>query len=124
MRFNFDSRQPLFLQVATQLEDAIFMQIYTENEQVPSTTEISQNFHINPATVLKGMNILVEQNLIEKKRGLGMFVKPGAYELILKKRQEAFYQDYVVKLVKEAKRLKMQPDELNELIIRGLKENE
>lgn len=54
MRFNFNSTEPLYLQVENQIEEAIFMQVFRENEQIPSTTEISQNFHINPATILKG----------------------------------------------------------------------
>lgn len=124
MRFNFNSTEPLYLQVANQIEEAIFTQVFRENEQIPSTTEISQNFHINPATILKGMNILVDANLLEKRRGLGMFVKPGAYELLLRKRQEAFYQEYVVKLIKEAKKLNMKPEEISALIVRGIKEDE
>lgn len=76
MQFNLDdnSQEPLYLQVARQLEDAIFLKGFDEGEQVPSTTEISKQFHINPATVLKGMNILVSEEIIEKHRGLGMFV--------------------------------------------------
>lgn len=124
MRFNFNSTEPLYLQVANQIEEAIFTQVFRENEQIPSTTEISQNFHINPATILKGMNILVDANLLEKRRGLGIFVKPGAYELLLHKRQEAFYQEYVVKLIKEAKKLNMKPEEISALIVRGIKEDE
>lgn len=70
------------------------------------------------------MNILVDANLLEKRRGLGMFVKTGAYELLLHKRQEAFYQEYVVKLIKEAKKLNMKPEEISALIVRGIKEDE
>lgn len=59
MKFNFDSPEPIYLQVAEQLEEAIFTGIYRAGEQVPSTTEMSKEFHINPATALKGMNRLV-----------------------------------------------------------------
>ncbi len=65
---------PIYIQIAKELEDAIFQGIYKENEQIPSTTEISVNYKINPATVLKGMNILVNEKIIYKKRGVGMFV--------------------------------------------------
>ena len=76
MNFNFDSPEPIYLQVAEQMEDAIFTGIYQAGEQVPSTTEMSKEFHINPATALKGMNRLVTAGMIEKRRGLGMFVTP------------------------------------------------
>lgn len=66
MQFNFNSTEPIYLQVADQIEEAIFTETFVEGEQIPSTTEISKEFHINPATVLKGMNILVDAQLIEK----------------------------------------------------------
>lgn len=67
MHFNFNSTEPIYLQVASQIEEAIFTKNYAEKEQIPSTTEISRDFHINPATVLKGINLLVSSDLVEKK---------------------------------------------------------
>ena len=55
LHFNFNSTEPIYLQVANQLEEAIFTKAFLDGTQVPSTTEISKEFHINPATVLKGM---------------------------------------------------------------------
>lgn len=69
MEFNFSGEKPLFQQVADQIAEGIFNGAYLEGEQIPSTTEISKSYQINPATVLKGMNLLVERQLIEKKRG-------------------------------------------------------
>lgn len=119
MRFNFNSSEPIYLQVAQQIQDAIFTKTYAEGEQIPSTTEISRDFHINPATVLKGMNLLVADGLIEKKRGIGMFVVEGALGKIVEKRREFFYQDEVVKLISEAKKLQISQEELVDLIKRG-----
>ncbi|KRL36519.1 GntR family transcriptional regulator [Liquorilactobacillus uvarum DSM 19971] len=119
MRFNFNSSEPIYLQVAQQIQDAIFTKTYAEGEQIPSTTEISRDFHINPATVLKGMNLLVADGLIEKKRGIGMFVVEGAQGKIVEKRREFFYQDEVVKLISEAKKLQISQEELVDLIKRG-----
>ncbi|WP_282801892.1 GntR family transcriptional regulator [Secundilactobacillus kimchicus] len=121
MKFNFDSTEPLYLQVADQLEDAIFVATFVEGEQVPSTTEISKQFHINPATVLKGMNILVENGLIEKRRGLGMFVTHGAREKIQEKRRQEFYEQYVVNLVLEAQKLAINESTILEMVKRGFK---
>ncbi|KAF0335773.1 GntR family transcriptional regulator [Pediococcus acidilactici] len=119
MHFNFNSSEPIYLQVAQQIEDAIFTGGFKEGEQIPSTTEISKEFHINPATVLKGMNQLVARNLLEKHRGVGMFVVPGACKQITLDRQQNFYQKYVVGVVKEAIRLNITETELKKLIEQG-----
>lgn len=124
MYFKFNEEKPLYLQIEEQLTDAIFTQVFVEGQQVPSTTEISQQFHLNPATVLKGMNRLVEADLLEKRRGLGMFVKQGAHQKIVQQRRENFYQEYIVSLIQEAKKLNLEIDEINELIRRGMKADE
>jgi DNA-binding transcriptional regulator YhcF (GntR family) len=123
MQFNFDSTEPLYLQVAEQIEEAIFLQSFQEGEQVPSTTEISKQFHINPATVLKGMNILVTAGFLEKKRGLGMFVTSGAPEKIREKRQTEFYHDYIVNLVNEAKKLTLTETAIIDMVKRGFSQS-
>ncbi|MYY56264.1 GntR family transcriptional regulator [Ligilactobacillus salivarius] len=120
LHFNFNSTEPIYLQVANQLEEAIFTKAFLDGTQVPSTTEISKEFHINPATVLKGMNILVNDGLLEKRRGLGMFVTEDAYMKLLERRKESFYQDYIVKMIQEAKKLGMNEDDLIELVKRGV----
>ncbi len=113
------SEKPIFIQIAEQLEDAIFTGIYPEGEKVPSTNEIAALLSINPHTVLKGMNLLVEEGIIYKKRGLGIFVSDGAMSVILKKRQSQFYERYIEALVVEAKKLSMTKDDVIALIERG-----
>lgn len=119
MHFEFDQSAPIYQQLADQMEEMIFSGLFPEGQQVPSTTQLSQEFHINPATVLKGMNLLVDHHLLEKKRGLGMFVTKGAKERIMEKRKEGFYQNYVVSLIKEATKLQITEDHLLSLIQRG-----
>ena len=119
MHFEFDQSAPIYQQLADQMEEMIFSGLFPEGQQVPSTTQLSQELHINPATVLKGMNLLVDHHLLEKKRGLGMFVKKGAKERIMEKRKEGFYQNYVVSLIKEATKLQITEDHLLSLIQRG-----
>lgn len=121
MIFRFTEDKPLYIQIAEQLEDAIFTGTFPEETQIPSTTELSVSLQINPATVLKGMNILVSENIIYKKRGLGMFVSTGATEKIRNKRQESFYEDFIFPLVSEAQKLRLSKDEINSLIERGYK---
>ncbi|KRM10093.1 GntR family transcriptional regulator [Lentilactobacillus farraginis DSM 18382 = JCM 14108] len=119
MQFQFNSSEPIYRQVAEQIEDAIAAGGFEEGQQIPSTTEISKEFHINPATVLKGMNIAVAKNLIEKRRGLGMFVSQGARQRIVAEKKDSFFETFVVGLVKEAQNLGISESELLALIKRG-----
>ena len=121
MQLDFHSERPLYLQIADSLEDAIFTGAFIEETQIPSTTEISAQYRLNPATVLKGMNLLVDESLIYKKRGLGMFVCQGAVEKIRAKRQGQFFRDYIERLLSEARKLNLSKGEIIELIERGYK---
>ena len=97
--------RPIFQQIAEQLEEAILSGAYPEESQVPSITEYSVQYRINPATALKGINLLVDAGLLYKKRGVGMFVASGAREKLRQSRRERFYQDYVQRMVREARNL-------------------
>lgn len=119
MNINTNIDKPIFIQIAEQLEDSIFTGVFGEETKIPSTNEISALLNINPHTVLKGMNMLVDEEIIYKKRGLGMFVKEGAVEKIRKKRQSQFYNQYVAALIEEASKLKMTKEEIISLIERG-----
>ncbi|HBK86166.1 MAG TPA: GntR family transcriptional regulator, partial [Firmicutes bacterium] len=91
MRLNFASDKPIYLQLAEAIEDDILKGIFEENGQVASTTELAVSLRINPATAGKGLNLLVDEGILFKKRGVGMFVAVGAREMILQKRKETFY---------------------------------
>ena len=119
MKFTFNQEDPLYIQIAKQLEEMILTKELTEGEQVSSTTQLSQALKVNPATVLKGMNLLVDNQLIEKKRGMGMFVRRGAYQKIVNKRQDDFYQNFIEKMVSEAQQLNISKQKLFEMIERG-----
>ena len=67
----------IYLQIAQMLEDGILRGIYPEETQVPSTNELARTLRINPATGAKGLNLLAEDGILYKRRGLGMFVAPG-----------------------------------------------
>jgi GntR family transcriptional regulator len=122
MLLNLDSDTPIFLQIADELEDAIISDAYREDSQVPSTTEISVRYKINPATVLKGMGLLVDDGILYKKRGLGMFVASGAKDKIINKRKRMFFEKYIIPLVSEADKLEITKNEIFEMIKKGTKE--
>ena len=119
MQLQFDDSAPLYQQIAAQLEEMIFTGGFTEGSQIPSTTQLSAQLHINPATVLKGMNMLVDKGLVEKRRGRGMFVAPGAQDKIMQARKDSFYNDYIKRLLVEAHKLGITKEHLLELIERG-----
>lgn len=119
MYLNFQDQRPIFIQLAEGIEDAILSGAYCEETQIPSTTEISVRYRINPATALKGINILVEDGIIYKKRGVGMFVSQGAKATIAVKRKNHFYETYIEKLIDEAKKLGISLEEVKSMLEGG-----
>ena len=119
MYVNPNLDKPIFIQIAEQLEDSIFTGTFPEETKIPSTNEISVLLNINPHTVLKGMNLLVDEEVIYKRRGLGMYVREGAVERIRRKRQGQFFSQYVASMVREAVKLEMSKEELMRLIEKG-----
>ncbi|MEG2770691.1 MAG: GntR family transcriptional regulator [Oscillospiraceae bacterium] len=107
---------PIYSQIAQAIEDNILKGIFKEEEAIPSTTEISVTFKINPATVAKGFNLLVDEGIIYKKRGVGMFVSTGSRALLTEKRKDSFYKKYIVSLIEEAKRLDISTGDIINMI--------
>ena len=119
MNLDFNSEKPIFVQIADGLEDAILTGAFEEGSQIPSITEISVTYKINPATALKGINILTDSGIVYKKRGVGMFVAEGAKEKLMKKRRNLFYENYVKELLAEAKRLGVTKKEIILMLEKG-----
>ncbi len=123
MELRLESEKPIYVQLFEWLSDMIISGTIPEGEQIPSTTEISVEYKVNPATALKGINMLVDKGVIFKKRGLGMFVSVGAVEKLKAERQQDFQQTYVDKMCAEAKKLGISKNEIIAMIERGF-ENE
>ena len=119
-----DDSRPIFQQIAERVEGDILDEILREESQVPSTNEFAAFYRINPATAAKGINLLVDEGILYKRRGIGMFVAPGARETGLKKRREQFYQQYVRPLTLEARRLGIDDEQLSGLIHRSTADTE
>lgn len=109
-------QKSIYLQISEMIETDILRGILLEEEQVPSTNELARLYTINPATAAKGINLLVDDGILYKKRGIGMFVAKGAREAILAKRKEAFAADHIVPLLAEAKSLGLTLEELINMI--------
>lgn len=117
MYFDFeDSQQPLFLQISDQIKDGILKGIYGEETQIPSSTEISLFYKINPATVNKGVNLLVDEGIIYKKRGIGMFVCGGALQKLRDSEANVFFGKFVEPMLEQAEKLGISGEEIIEMI--------
>src|SRR5699024_12131519 len=101
MKNLFKEDKPIYVQVREQIEDQIINGQLKTDDQAPSTNQLVNFYKINHATVSKGINQLVEENILYKKRGIGMFVDKGARDKLIKNRRESFVEDYIVTLVHE-----------------------
>lgn len=111
-----NQEKSIYIQISEMIENDILRNIIEEEERVPSTNELAKLYVINPATAAKGVNILVESGVLYKKRGIGMFVSTGAKEMIMKRRKNEFYDNYVKRVVEEAESLGISKEELLNMI--------
>jgi transcriptional regulator, GntR family len=115
MKLNPADIKPIYIQIAEGIEDDILNGILEEGSECYSQYQISRMFNINPATAAKGINILVQEGILYKVRGLGMHVSKGAREMIREKRRPAI-AECVRKLVMEAQKLNISREELISMI--------
>ncbi|MEF2976892.1 GntR family transcriptional regulator [Subtercola sp. YIM 133946] len=108
--------RPIFVQIAEQIENEIIDGTLPEEGQVPSTNEFAAFHRINPATAGKGVNVLVENGTLYKKRGIGMFVSSGARERLLAARRDEFEKQYIRPLIVEAAKLGITREQLGDLL--------
>ncbi|WP_432457070.1 GntR family transcriptional regulator [Cellulomonas iranensis] len=91
----FDGRDPVYLQIADQIRQDVLSGALAAEEQVMSTTQYATTFRINPATAAKAFAQLVDEGVLYKRRGVGMFVAPGARERLVADARESFFADTV-----------------------------
>ncbi len=115
----FDDSRAIFLQIAEQIEGDIIDGTLAEEGQAPSTNELAAFHRINPATAAKGVAQLVTDGILYKRRGVGMFVATGARQVLIAKRREEFQSGFVEPLVREARKLSIDPEELIVMIKEG-----
>jgi GntR family transcriptional regulator len=111
-----DDGAPIFSQIAEGLAHDIAVGTLAEGDRVPSTNELAVFYRINPATAAKGINVLTDSGLVEKRRGVGMFVSAGARERLLKERRNRFAERYVEPMLAEANRLGIDTDALLSMV--------
>lgn len=116
MKIEQDNLKPIYIQIAEGIEDDILNGILQEDEQAYSQYQISKQFNINPATAAKGINLLVSEGILYKKRGLGMHVSVSAKEMIQKKRKQYFFSNMLRELLHEADKLGITGEEIKKMI--------
>lgn len=116
MNVTFDDKQPIFQQVADIIEDDILNGTFRVDEQILSVAQFSQLFQINPATVVKGIGLLVNDGILYKKRGLGMYVATDAKQMIQIKRRDRFYKKLLSNLLEEADKLGLTTEDIMVMI--------
>ncbi len=119
---NLAESLPIYVRIVQGIKDAILNGQIKEEQQIASTTYLSKEYKINIATVNKAMNILVDEGLVYKKRGIGMFVKKGALNQLIQERRKVFKERYIVATLIEAKRLNYSESELQELVKEAFEE--
>lgn len=120
MKKELDDHRPIYIQIKEFIEDAILKGTIAIGERVPSTNELAKFYQINPATARQGMNELVQENILRKQRGVGMFVTEEAIDVLTNKRKQHFYESYILPLKEEARKLNI----TNEQLLDMLKEDE
>lgn len=111
-----NSAKPIYMQIADWIESEILSGHFQSDDKMYSQYQLAEMYMINPATAAKGLNLLAEKNILYKKRGLGMFVSPGAREAIRQKRKNETLKRLIREIVLEAKRLNISEENLLNMI--------
>ena len=116
MRMDLSDQALIYMQIAQMIEDDILRGVYGEDDQVPSTNELARAYNINPATAAKGINLLVADGILYKRRGIGMFVSKGAVEAVREKRKNVFIEKFISPLLREGAALGLSAEDIIAMI--------
>jgi len=119
MEGEWNDGQPIYRQLRDRVVALILDGVLKEGDPLPSVRNVAAEYRINPLTVLKGYQELVDEQLVEKKRGLGMFIKPGARELLLEGERRKFLTEQWPRVSATIQRLGLTPEELLEAGVSG-----
>ncbi|HUP46874.1 MAG TPA: GntR family transcriptional regulator [Thermoanaerobaculia bacterium] len=112
---DWNDSQPIYRQLRDRVAASILDGVLREGDPLPSVRTVAAEYLVNPITVLKGYQQLVDEGLVEKKRGLGMFVKPAARDLLLAAERQRFLDDEWPRIRATIQRLGLSAEELLDL---------
>ena len=108
----WNDTQPIYRQLRDRVVALMLDGVLNEGDPLPSVRTVAAEYRLNPITVLKAYQELVEEQLVETRRGRGMFIRPGARELLLQAEREKFLAEHWPRIQATIKRLGLTPDEL------------
>jgi GntR family transcriptional regulator len=112
----FNDKKPIFIQIKEKIADQIVNDQLNEHDQIPSTNQLVHFYKVNHITVSKGITLLVEDGIIYKKRGVGMFVAEGAKEKLISGRKEVFAEEFLLPMMQEAEKLRLTEEDIKALM--------
>src|SRR5436189_428506 len=118
MDHEWNNSQPIYRQLRDRSTHMILDGVLKEGDPLPSVRTVAAEFRVNPLTVLKAYQQLVEEDLVEMKRGLGMFVKPGARDQLLRDERQKFLTDEWPRIAEKIERLGLTQRELDAAAVR------
>lgn len=112
MDLEWNDNQPIYRQLRDRVAEMILDRVLKEGDPLPSVRTVAAEYRVNPLTILKAYQQLVDEELVEKKRGLGMFVKTGARHLLLESERHKFLAEQWPRMYATIQRLGFTPEEL------------
>lgn len=112
MEREWNDGQPIYRQLRDRVVALILDGVLKEGDPLPSVRHVATEYRLNPITVLKSYQELVDEDLVEKRRGLGMFVKPGARKVLMKDEREKFLEEEWPRVYETIQRLGLSPEDL------------
>ncbi len=121
MNREWNDHQPIYRQLRDRVVHMILDGVLKEGDALPSVRNVAAEYRVNPLTVLKAYQELVDEELVEKRRGLGMFVKAGAHGSLVKAERQKFLNEHWPRIHATIRRLGLSPDELLKIAGRSKK---
>jgi len=112
MEGEWNDNQPIYRQLRDRVVDLILDGVLKEGDPLPSVRSVAADYRVNPITVLKAYQQLVDEGLVEKHRGLGMYVKDGAHDLLLEGERQKFLEEQWPRVYATIQRLGLTPKDL------------
>lgn len=113
MQHQWNERDPIFLQIRDQIVGMILGNSLREDEQLPSVRQVAAEYSVNPITVMKAYQLLADEGVLDKRRGLGMFIQDGARERLLEQERRRFLDEEWPRILRRVEELGLSLDDLS-----------